>query len=263
MRRGGSVTDVAVARAFSGAARHYDAHASVQLASARTLLAMMPASDAPGHAMDLGCGTLPLARALRERFPGRNWWAVDVSEAMLQQAEERGRLHGWQALRADAEALPFAANMFTQVYSSFALQWASSPQAVLKEVTRVLAPGGMLALSVPLAGTLQELKQSWARVDDGDHVNALATLPAWCGAAEAAGLALIHTQALTLTEHYADVRAVARGLKETGANVVRGRRRGLVSPARFRAMEAAYETLREARGLPLTWQTGFLLMEKR
>ena len=256
------MTDLAVARAFSQAARHYDEHASVQLACARTLLDMMPVMDLPGDAMDLGCGTLPLARPMRERFPDHRWWAVDVSDAMLEEAAERGRLAGWQALRADAEQLPFAANMFRLVYSSFALQWASSPASVLAEIGRVMAPGAVLALSVPLRGTLTELQASWAQVDGGEHVNQLPDMRQWCQAASGASLAVTHQQQLTMTVHYPDARAVARSLKETGANVVRGRRPGLVAPARFRAMEAAYEQLREEQGLPLSWQAGFLLMEK-
>ena len=256
------MTDMAVARAFSAAARHYDQHASVQLACARTLLELMPATEAVGHAMDLGCGTLPLARPLRERFPQRSWWAVDVSQAMLEEAAARGRLEGWHPLRADAESLPFASGMFAQVYSSFALQWASSPTAVLAEIYRVLSPGGVLALGVPVEGTLAELKASWAQVDEGEHVNRLPSLSEWCEAAVDNALVVAHQHVMTMTTYYSDARAVARSLKETGANVVRGRTSGLVAPSRFRAMEAAYEQLRETQGLPLTWQVGFLLMEK-
>lgn len=257
------MTDLAVTRAFSAAARHYDEHASVQLACARSLHALLPAMPSVKRAMDLGCGTLPLARPLREVAPDSDWWAVDVSEGMLLEARDRGRLEGWRPLRADAESLPFAAGMFDLVFSSFALQWASSPAAVLMEVSRVLKPGGLLALSVPLAGTLAELQKSWADVDGSGHVNALPALKQWCDAGEGAGLTLSHQHALTLREFYPDVRAVARGLKQTGANVVRDRAAGLVSPTRYRAMEQAYESLREEDGLPLTWQAGFMLMEKR
>lgn len=256
------MVEAAVVRAFSQAARRYDSHAEVQLACARSLLGMLPPLPQCQRAMDLGCGTLPLARPLREQVQCE-WWAVDASVGMLAEARERGRLDGFMPLQADAEALPFAAGMFDLVFSSFALQWASSPANVLAEVARVLAPGGLLALSLPVAGTLRELADSWARVDGGVHVNALPALGDWQAAAAEAGLTAVADNALSLTAWFPDVRTLARSLKDTGANVVPGRQAGLVTPARFRAMETEYERWRTNQGVPLSWQAGFLLLEKR
>lgn len=254
--------DVSVQRAFSEAARSYDAAACVQQASARALLAMLP-EVAPRHALDIGCGTLPLIRPLQAAFEHCHWLALDVAPAMLHEARDRGRCNDRVSLLcADAEALPLAAGSIDLVYSSFALQWALSAGQAINEVSRVMAPGAHLALCLPLAGSLQELRDSWAAVDDGDHVNALPGMADWKNALAAAGLHADITQQVKVTEHYRDVRAIATMLRTTGAHVVRGRQPGLVSPRRFLRMQNAYEARRQSQGLPLTWQVGYLVAHK-
>lgn len=52
-------------------------------------------------------------------------------------------------LRASAEDLPFANGTFHHVMCSEVLEHVPNPQRALQELTRVLKPGGTLALSVP------------------------------------------------------------------------------------------------------------------
>jgi len=254
--------DASVQRAFSLAAHSYDAAAGIQQASARALLAMLP-ETAPRRALDIGCGTLPLIRPLRAAFDTCHWLALDVSTAMLAEARDRGRCDEQVSLVcADAEALPLASDSVDLVYSSFALQWAASPERAVAEAARVMTPGATLALCLPLAGSLAELRDSWAQADAGEHVNALAPLTRWQQALASAGLGMDVSQQVQVVEYYDDVRAVATMLRTTGAHVVRGRAGGLVSPRRFAHMQAAYERRRQPRGLPLTWQVGYLVAHK-
>ncbi len=54
---------------------------------------------------------------------------------------------------------------------------------------------------------------------------------------------------------YPDVAAITRDLKGIGArNATATRARGLTGKGRWRAMTAAYETQRQARGLPATYE---------
>lgn len=254
---------MAIARAFGRAAACYDEHARVQLAVARSLLEMVPPELPTGPALDAGAGTAPLARELALRYP-RFWVALDVSVDMLEQGRERGRLAPppWVPVCADAQAMPFASGVFALVWSSFALQWSDSPVQALAEAARVLKPGGLLALAVPVAGTLDELRTCWAQVDAGIHVNALASAGDWRQAAVQAGLLEQHYQALSLREHYDDLAGIHVMLKGTGAHHVRRNGVGLTTPGQLRKLSQAYEKLRTPEGLPLTWQIAFLLLEK-
>jgi ubiquinone/menaquinone biosynthesis C-methylase UbiE len=95
-----------------------------------------------------GTGRLPLALLAEEGFAGRIV-GVDRSRVML--AKARPKL-GQDLLRsplvlADAGRLPFAAGAFAAVTCLEALEFTSSPQATLRELLRVLRPGGTLLLS--------------------------------------------------------------------------------------------------------------------
>jgi ubiquinone/menaquinone biosynthesis C-methylase UbiE len=111
-----------------------------------------------GIALDVGCGpgnvTASLARAM-----GRGGLAVglDVSEAMLARAvrAEAGPQVGF--LRADAQRLPLRDATVDAVVSIAALQHIPDPAAALVEMTRVLRPGGRLAVMVPTAGRAAQI----------------------------------------------------------------------------------------------------------
>jgi arsenite methyltransferase len=105
-----------------------------------------------GIVLDVGCGpgdvTASLARAI-----GRSGLALglDPSEAMLARAV---RAHaGLQIgfLRADAQRLPLRDATVDAVVSIAVLQHIPDPAAALAEMTRVLRPGGRLAVMVPIA----------------------------------------------------------------------------------------------------------------
>jgi malonyl-CoA O-methyltransferase len=257
------MTEQAIARAFGRAARSYDEHAAVQISVARSLLAMLPDDCAAAQAIDLGCGTAPMARQLCTRLPRCHWLGVDVSREMLDEAHQRGRLHDrYQPVCADATALPLADASRDLVFSSFALQWIDAA-AACAEISRVLQTDGLLLMALPVAGTLRELKESWAEVDQQVHVNALLAAPEWLQQLEHHRLACVDAQTITITEHYPSLAAIGRMLKLTGAHHVSGRQSaGLLSPRRRRALEQAYEMKRDDKGLPLTWQVLFVLARK-
>lgn len=253
----------AVADAFGRAARSYDSHAGLQLAVAKTLAGSLP-EIAPRLAVDLGAGTAPLSWQFRRQWPDTRWLAMDVSEAMLREGVDRGRLGSeFRPVVADASALPLADGSVDLLFSSFALQWCGDLPRLCGELNRVLAPGGCLAFSVPVAGTLTELEQSWRQVDDAVHVNRLAGPGEWQAALFGAGLKYQQAHCAGIRQHYPDLRSIAAMLRHTGAHRVdRDGPAGLTSPRKLKKLITAYEALREAQGLPVTWQVLYLVVEK-
>jgi len=94
-----------------------------------------------GMVADLAGGTGDVARLLA-RQPGRRVWVVDPSVAMMEAGRHReGEADiGWIA--GEAEALPFGDASLDLVSISFGLRNATRPEAALKEIRRVLKPGG-------------------------------------------------------------------------------------------------------------------------
>ncbi|PCD77169.1 ubiquinone/menaquinone biosynthesis methyltransferase [Pseudothioclava arenosa] len=98
-----------------------------------------------GTVVDLAGGTGDIARALRARLPGQKIVVTDPSEGMLAEARRRSGA-ALDYVQAPGEDLPFADNSVALLTLSFGLRNMTDPAAGLREVARVLEPGGVFAL---------------------------------------------------------------------------------------------------------------------
>jgi demethylmenaquinone methyltransferase/2-methoxy-6-polyprenyl-1,4-benzoquinol methylase len=96
-----------------------------------------------GHVLDVATGTGLVARELlRRRF---RVTGVDQSPGML--AEARHRLEGQaQLVQASADALPFPDASFDHLTFTYLLRYVDEPPATLRELARVVRPGGTVAM---------------------------------------------------------------------------------------------------------------------
>src|SRR3954471_3382005 len=86
--------------------------------------------------LDCGCGTgYNLATLLR---PHGRAFGFDITPAGLGHAQKRGLRGG----RADMRAIPFQPAQFDVATSFDVLQYVADDYAVLKEIARVIKPGG-------------------------------------------------------------------------------------------------------------------------
>ncbi len=105
----------------------------------------------PGAAaLDVCCGTGDLALELAGRvLPGGRVIGCDFSEAMLDLAREKAARRGAESVRfewADALRLPYDDGRFDAVSVGFGLRNLSDLDAGLREMRRVLRPGGRLVI---------------------------------------------------------------------------------------------------------------------
>ena len=91
----------------------------------------------PGeYILDLGCGDGQLTRRIAET--GAQVLGVDASMEMVAAARERAL----EAEHAKAEDLPFRDERFDAVFSNAALHWVRDQDAMMRQIHRVLKPGG-------------------------------------------------------------------------------------------------------------------------
>ena len=97
--------------------------------------------------LDLGCGDGALTAELHQRLEARETVGVDSSAAMLERAGARAAA----GLRFEAgDAATWSAAPFDLVISNAALQWVPDHAALLPRLAALVAPGGQLAVQVPM-----------------------------------------------------------------------------------------------------------------
>jgi demethylmenaquinone methyltransferase/2-methoxy-6-polyprenyl-1,4-benzoquinol methylase len=139
---------------FDRVASRYDALNSVMTAGLHHRWRARAAERAelgPGDsALDVCCGTGDLALELARRVaPGGSVVGCDFSEPMLDLAREKAAARAADGVRfewADALSLPYDADRFDAVTVGFGVRNLADLERGLREMTRVLRPGGRLVV---------------------------------------------------------------------------------------------------------------------
>ena len=101
----------------------------------------------PALVLDMATGTGAVAFRVARR-PQVRVIAADVTRAMLLQAQARaardGRPPPIDLIECTAEAMPFPDAAFDAVIFTYLLRYVSDVPATLRELTRVVRPGGMM-----------------------------------------------------------------------------------------------------------------------
>jgi demethylmenaquinone methyltransferase/2-methoxy-6-polyprenyl-1,4-benzoquinol methylase len=134
-------------RIFTGIARSYDRAGAVfsfgQDPRWRHALVDAVAADADDIVLDVATGTGLVAVELAQRY-GCRVVGLDRSADMLSEASRRnGQISG--LVNARAERLPFADATFDHVTFTYLLRYVDDPATTVRELSRVLKPGGRIA----------------------------------------------------------------------------------------------------------------------
>jgi SAM-dependent methyltransferase len=102
----------------------------------------------PGQSvLDVACGTGALTCIVAERVgPSGAVVGLDPNEEMLEVARGKSDRIEWRNGRG--EAIPFPDESFDAVVSQFGMMFFDDPSAALREMMRVMRPGGRLAVAV-------------------------------------------------------------------------------------------------------------------
>ncbi len=216
------------------AAQIYDSYLYPALYGAWTDTIANKAQLEPGDkVLDVACGTGALTRAVAERVGTQgSATGLDMDPAMLAVAAHEAPGLEWRLSRA--EDLPFGNGVFDAVVSHFALVCFDNRRNALREMYRVLRPGGRLVVAVwddyrnsPAQAALIDLLATTAGDDAASALKtpfALGSRDLLRGAFDGAGILSTEIETLDSELQFSSVRAwIETELRAwTGLKIVAG-----------------------------------------
>jgi trans-aconitate 2-methyltransferase len=136
------------------------------------LLARVPLT-APRVVYDVGCGAGEQARMMAERWPDAVVYGVDSSSEMLQKASAESSRVTW----VEADVRTWQPEQPPDlIYSNAAFQWVDGHDTLFPRLVSLLAPGGCLAVQMPLSwGMPSHVMMRQALADGGPGGTSLGT----------------------------------------------------------------------------------------
>jgi SAM-dependent methyltransferase len=187
-------------------------------------------------ALDVG-GRGVVAPLLRSR--GISVVSCDLSAAMA-------RLNGGPAVAADEELLPFGPHSFDLIVASLSLHWINDLPGALIQLRRALRPDGLFLASMPVLGSLRELRAALTEAEMAlrggvsPRVSPFPELRDCAGLSQRAGFAAPVVDLEEIVVRYADPVRVLKDLRAAGeTNAVRTRTRVVPHAELFPAALAA------------------------
>jgi SAM-dependent methyltransferase len=116
------------------------------------------AQHAAGEMLDVGCGERPYAEFFKPKI--RRYWGLEyppVADNLNPDVWNRPEmLRTVVDVWGDAQRLPFASARFDTVLAAEMLEHIPDPDSCVREIARVVRPGGRLLLTVPLIAPLHQ-----------------------------------------------------------------------------------------------------------
>ena len=202
--------------------------------------------------LDLGSGTGFFTDVLASSY--ECVIGLDISIEMLRFSQaNRNENITW--VEGDAHNIPLQDNSVDLIYSNLVIQWFDPLDVAIKEILRVLKPGGLFIFTTLIDGTLRELKSSWRQVDDDHHVIDFKTISQLNALFLDKNSQLTEQKSQDIVLEYENVIHLARELKGLGANHLPKKiNRGLSGKDKWHKMTEHYQDFLEPSGIyPATY----------
>lgn len=106
--------------------------------------------DFKGELLDIGCGKMPYKDYIVANSNITDYIGLDIETAIIYDADIKPD-YTWNGI-----TMPFKDSVFNNAFGTEVLEHCPEPEIVLKEVLRVLKPGGTFFFTVPFLWNLHE-----------------------------------------------------------------------------------------------------------
>ena len=104
-----------------------------------------------GTLLDVGCGKMPYRKFILENSNIESYVGLDIDSALSYDALVKPD-YSWDGIK-----MPFSDSSFDSALATEVLEHCPDPEKVLKEVYRILKPGGVFFFTVPFLWNLHEV----------------------------------------------------------------------------------------------------------
>jgi malonyl-CoA O-methyltransferase len=237
---------------FNQSANTYDHACSIQQATNVVLLAEFlkynPRYKSPLCIADLGCGTGNSTLSLLKTYQCKTLYAIDVADKLLQIAKNKIKTPSVEFIQASFNQKIVLTGL-DLMYANMSLHWASSLEKTLNMLIMCLKKHGFLSFSIPLEGTLFEIK--------GPHKNMFFSLDAILSIIDNTPFSLLSVHQETFVDKFASPIDALQSIKRIGANsILEQKKKGLSSKSLYA------NVFKNPYTFNLTYQVGFFVLKK-
>jgi malonyl-CoA O-methyltransferase len=240
---------------FARGSANYDALAVMQKNAAGKLvgLARNFISDKQ-NILDLGSGTGFVAQEILKINERPKIIETDLSSEMLAKWQRPANV---SALVCDIENLPFNDEKFDIIFSSFALHWLNDFEKSFKNFANLLAAGGIIAICLPCASSLDELA-----VNNIFQINKFPQISAIKNLLEKNNLQKIYQEKEIFVEEFSNIIFAAKYIKKIGGNY--NLQKNNPSAHKLAQLRSFYlkNSSNDNRKFQLSWHNAFFLYQK-
>ena len=193
---------------FNKAAESYDLNCQLQTHTGEKLLKLCPAKET---IIDLGCGS----GIITQKLSYKKLYALDIAGQLLQKAKTR--LNNQNVIFLEESFDSFSGLELDLAFANMSLQWSNDLSLTFNNIKSNLKPGGLLAFSLPLAGTFANLTSRLAFHSE-QEIKAL--LKDW---------QIIHHSSEEISYNFPSLIDALRSIKAVGANYCPNKKMELIS----------------------------------
>ncbi|MGB6976264.1 MAG: methyltransferase domain-containing protein [Gammaproteobacteria bacterium] len=243
-----------IRRCFNKAAITYDKYSHVQQFVGKKLLDLLcQYKTQTDRVIDLGCGSGLVTQQLACAMSYKSFHAIDIAHNLLMLARKRLQSHQIKVYEQDFDNLTSSNELFDLAFSNMALHWSLTFEQTLLTIQQNLLLNGIIAFSIPVAGTFLELN-----ADSINHFYLENTIFEWLSLA---GFERVAYFVDSLTVKFDNFIDALNSIKKVGANSTLIKSQVALCGKSFLNQIAKVENL-AVQPFSLTYRIGYFIARK-
>lgn len=200
-----------IQRSFNRAFKTYDAYSYMPAKICKELLDQLKKIELNYEVIaDFACGTGVSTQEISSVFSFNSMYAIDFCNSLLDEAQKKIRNAKVMFILADFDDFLFFENSLQLAFCNMGLQWSLDLRNTFKTFSYQLIPSGIMAFSIPLKGTFNELGEN--------SRNQFYPLEIITNFLTVSGFSILSYQEKVFIDEFKTLQEAVRSIKYIGAN---------------------------------------------